>query len=56
MGLSEKIMQYETTKDDNLSSRLVGRGGMHDVSDMSHLKFKIAVLENLLSIQQPKSP
>jgi len=34
MGLSEKTMQYETTKDDNLSSRLVGRGGMHDVSDI----------------------
>jgi len=53
--LAEKTMQWETTRDDSLSSRLA-RGGMHAVSDVSHLESKIAVLENMLkglSFQQP---
>jgi len=45
--LAEKTMQWETVRDDSLSSRLV-RGGMHVVSDVSHLESKIAVLENML--------
>jgi len=53
--LAEKTMQWETAKDDSLSSRLV-RGGMHAVSNVSHLESKNAVLENMLKgllVQQP---
>jgi len=45
--LAEKTMQWETARDDSLSSRLV-RSGLHLVSDVSHLESKIAVLENML--------
>jgi len=54
--LAEKTMQWETTMDNSLSSRLA-RGGMHVVSDVSHLESKITFLENMLkglSLQQPK--
>ena len=50
-------MHWETTRDDNLSSRLV-RGGMHTVSDVSYLESKITILENMLkglSVQQPQN-
>ena len=40
-------MQWETAHDDNLSSTLA-RGGLHFVSDVSHLESKIVVLENML--------
>jgi len=42
--LAEKIMQWETTHDDSLSSRFA-RSCLHSVSDVSHLESKIAVLE-----------
>jgi len=45
--LAEKNMQWGTTRDDSLSSRFA-RGGLHSVSDASHLESKIAVLENML--------
>ena len=45
--LAEKTIYWETTRDDSLSYRLV-RGGMHVVSNVSHLESKIAVLENML--------
>jgi len=55
--LEEKTMQWETARDDSLSSRLA-RGGMHAVSDVIHLESKIAVLENMLkglSVQQSQN-
>ena len=40
-------MLWETaTRDDSLSYRFV-KGGMHFVSDVSHLESKILVLENM---------
>jgi len=39
-------MQWETTRDDSLSSRFA-RSGLH-FSDVSHLESKITVLENML--------
>ena len=50
--LSEKTMQWETARDDSLSSRFV-RGGLHSVSDVSHLEFMIVVLENMLKGLSP---
>ena len=52
--LAERIIKWEITRDDNLRSRLA-RGGMHVVYDVSHLEFKIVVLEKMLkdlSVQQ----
>ena len=49
-------MQWETARDDGLSSRFA-RGGTHSISDISHLESKIVVLENMLkglSIQTPQ--
>jgi len=46
-------MQWEIAHDDNLSSRFA-RGGLHSVSDVSHLEFKIAVLENMLKGLSPQ--
>ena len=54
---AKKTMQWETAKDDSLSSRLA-RGGIHAVSNVSHLESKIVVLENILkalSVQQPQN-
>jgi len=45
--LAEKTMQWQTAKDDNLSSRMARRD-MHVVSSASHLKSTIVVLENML--------
>jgi len=50
--LAEKTMQWETARDDSLSSMLV-RGGLHSVSDVSHLESEIAVLENMLKGLSP---
>ena len=50
-------MQWKTARDDSLSSRLARRK-MHDVSNVSHVESKIAVLENILKglfIQQPST-
>jgi len=40
-------MQWETARDDSLSYRFA-RGGLHSVSDVSHLESKIIVLESML--------
>ena len=55
--LAEKIIYWETARDDSLSSRLARRG-MHAVFDVSHLEFKIVVFGNILkalSIFQPQN-
>ena len=42
--LAKKIMQWETTRDDSLSSRITSaKGGMHAVADLSHM---FVTLEN----------
>jgi len=51
--LAEKTMQWETARDDSLSSRIV-RGGLHSVSDVSHLESKVAALENMLKGLTPQ--
>ena len=50
--LAEKTMQWKTARDDSLSSRII-RGGLHSVSDVSQVKFKIAILENMLKELSP---
>ena len=45
--LAEKTMQWKTARDDSLGSKII-RGGLHSVSDMSHLESKVAALENML--------
>jgi len=45
--LAEKTMLWEATRDHSLSSQF-GWGGMHSISNVSHLESKIAVLENML--------
>ena len=54
--LAKKTMQWKTARDDSLSSRIT-RGGLHFVSEVSHLESKIVVLENVLkglSSQMPQ--
>jgi len=54
--LAKKTMQWETVRDDSLSSRLT-EGGIHAATDVSHLESKIAILENMfkgLSVSNPK--
>ena len=46
-------MQWKTARNDSLSSRFA-RSGLHSVSDVSHLEFKIAVLENMLNGLSPQ--
>ena len=46
-------MQWKTARDDSLSSRIV-RGGLHLVSDVSHLESKVAALENMLKGLTPQ--
>ena len=56
--LANKITQWKTARDDNLSSML-DRGGVHAISNVSHLESKIVVLENTLkrlSVSNPKLP
>jgi len=48
-------MQCKITRDDNLSFRYA-RGGLHSVSDLSHLEPKIIVLENILEGLSPWTP
>ena len=48
-------MQWEIARDDSLNSSIV-RGGLHSVSDVSHLESKIAVLENMLKELSPQMP
>jgi len=44
--LAEKIMQWETTRDDSLSSRIASaKGGLHAVSDWSHIESRFTALE-----------
>ena len=50
--LDEKTMQWETARDDSLSSRFT-RGELHSISDVSHLEYKIVVLKNLLNGLSP---
>ena len=52
-NLVEKIMQWETTRNDNISSRYV-RGGLYSVSNVSYLGSNIAVLENILKGLSPQ--
>jgi len=51
--LAEKTMQWETACDDSPSSR-IARGGLHSISDVSHLHSKIAILENILKGLSPE--
>ena len=51
--LAEKTMQWKATRDDILSSRFT-RGGLHSISDVSHLEPKIAILENILNGLSPQ--
>jgi len=51
--LDEKTMQWETAQDDSLNSRLA-RGGLHLISDVSHLESKIVVLENMMKGLSPQ--
>jgi len=51
--LVEKTTQWKTARDDNLSSR-IARGGLHSISDISHLESKITVLENMLKGLSPQ--
>jgi len=51
--LAEKAMQWETARDDSLSSRFA-TDGLHSVPDVSHLESKIAVLENMLKGLSPQ--
>ena len=44
--LAEKTMQWETAHDESLNSGFA-RGGLHFVSDVSHLESKTAILENM---------
>ena len=53
--LAKKTIKWETTRDDSLSSTFV-RGGLHSVSNVSHLESKIAVLENILKDYFPRCP
>ena len=48
-------MQWKTARDDSLSSRIT-RGGLHSISDVSHLESKIVVLENMLKGLSPQMP
>ena len=45
--LTEKTMQWKTARDDSLSYGIV-RGGLHYVSNVSHLESKVAASENML--------
>ena len=51
--LAEKTMQWETGRDDSLSSR-IARGELYSISDVSHLESKIAILENILKELSPQ--
>ena len=51
--LAEKTMQWKTARDDSPSARFA-RGGLHSVSDVSHLESKIAILENMLKGLSPQ--
>jgi len=51
--LVEKTMQWATAHDDNLSSR-ISRGGLHSISNVSHLESKITVMENMLEGLSPQ--
>ena len=53
--LAEKIMLWETARDGSLRSKFA-RGGLHYVSNMSHLESKITVSENMLKGLSPQIP
>jgi len=45
--LAKKTMQWQTTKDDSLSSRIASaKKCMYTVSDLSHVKSRFIALEN----------
>ena len=47
--LVKKTMQWETIRDDSLNFGYSGAmEGMHAVSDLSHLEFRFAALENMM--------
>jgi len=46
-------MQWKAARDDGLSSR-IARGGLHSISDISHLESKITILENMLKGLSPQ--
>ena len=54
--LAKKTMQWETTRDNSLSSKIASaKGGLHAVSDLSHIESRFIALENQLkglTIQQ----
>ena len=55
--LAEKTMQWKTTRDDSLSSKIANaKGGMHTVSDLSHIESTFTVLENQLKGLTLQSP
>ena len=44
--IAERTMQWETTRDDSLRSRIISaKGGMHVVSDLSHIEYRFTALE-----------
>ena len=47
--LAEKTLQWETTGDESLGSRINHqKGGIHTVADMTYIDTRIAALENML--------
>jgi len=54
--LAEKTMQWESARDNSLKSRIT-RGGLHSISDVSHLESKIAILKkHVKGIVSPNVP
>ena len=57
-NLIEKIMQWETTRNDSLRFRIASaKGSMHAVLDVSHIDFRFTTSENQLkglTIQLPQ--
>jgi len=55
--LAEKTMQWQTTRDDSLSSRIISaKGDMHAVFDLSHIDSRFIGLENQLKGSTIQSP
>jgi len=58
-SLAKMTMQWETTRDDSVSSRIASaKGAMYAMSDLSHIDFRFIAIENqlkALAIQQSQS-
>ena len=51
--LAEKTMQWETARDDSVSSKIAW-GTLHSISGVSHSESKIVDLENMLKRLSPQ--